>query len=70
MEYRIKHLIFRASFLVGVSLVGLFVIFCGLGIAFGSRSLSVVGFFSALAMLALLRLMLWRFKSGSEAKKG
>jgi len=58
----------------GFSLVGLFTMTCGLGLAFGSRFVSLVGFFSTLLMLALLWVLIKFFiprdldKPGKEGR--
>jgi hypothetical protein len=43
----------------GVSLVGLMVMLCGIGLSFGSRKLSLFGFISAITLLIILRIIGW-----------
>lgn len=54
----------RVVFFLCLSLLGLCIALSGLGVAFGNRTVSLVGFFSALLLLALLRLLLWGIGSG------
>ncbi len=66
-----QQLVSRLVSLVGVSLVGILVMICGLGVAFGSRKTSLFGFFGALAMLGMLRLIIWRTKksAGNDSRQ-
>lgn len=57
MKPRLQTLIFLA----GIGLIGLFVMLCGLGLSFGMKSLSLFGFFAALVMFVVLRLILRLF---------
>lgn len=43
----------------GVTLVGLMVMLCGIGISFGFHKLSLFGFVSAIALLIILRIIGW-----------
>lgn len=43
----------------GVSLVGLMVMLCGIGLSLGFRKLSLFGFVSAIALLIILRIIGW-----------
>jgi hypothetical protein len=70
MELRTRQRIVRTCFLAGFCLVGSLVMVAGLGVAFGNRPLSLFGFFGALAILALLRLVAWRMDAGSGRGKG
>lgn len=45
--------------LVGISLVALMVMLCGIGLSFGFRKLSLFGFISAIALLIMLRIFGW-----------
>lgn len=66
MESQTSRRIVWACFLAGFCLVGSLVMLAGFGVAFGSHPLSLFGFFGALVMLALLRLVVWRIDSGSR----
>jgi hypothetical protein len=70
MESQTSQRIVRACFLTGFCLVGSLVMLAGLGVAFGSNPLSLFGFFGALILLALLRLVAWRIDSDSRKGKG
>ena len=43
----------------GVTLVGLMVMLCGIGLSLGFRKLSLFGFVSAIALLIILRIIGW-----------
>jgi hypothetical protein len=43
----------------GVTLVGLMVMLCGIGLSLGFRKLSLFGFVTAIALLIILRIIGW-----------
>ncbi|NNK93264.1 MAG: hypothetical protein HKP41_02835 [Desulfobacterales bacterium] len=53
----------------GVSLVGLMVMLCGIGLSFGFRKLSLFGFISAIALLIMLRIIGWARRSEKRRRQ-
>ena len=45
--------------LCGVLLVGIMVAVCGIGLSMGLKTMSLIGFFGALIVLVLLRIIGW-----------
>ncbi len=68
MESGKRAVVLQAVFYGGLTLLGVLVMVCGLGMAFGSRTASVFGFFGALAMLGVLSLLVWKIRS--EVNRG
>ena len=56
-ETQKNDLFFRIAGLIGVGLIGLLVMGCGLALAFGSYRLSAVLFFMVIGMLACIKLI-------------
>ena len=52
--------------LISFALIGVLVAVCGLGLSMGFRGLSMVGFFGALTVLVLLRLIGWFTRSAGD----
>jgi membrane associated rhomboid family serine protease len=69
MESEKRALVLQASFYGGLTLLAVLVMVCGLGMAFGSRTASVFGFFGALAMLGVLSLLVWKIRSGVNRER-
>jgi hypothetical protein len=47
------------TILVGILLVGIMLGLCGLGLSMGFKKISLIGFFGALFILVLLRIIGW-----------
>ena len=56
---QLKNKLLMVTILCGVVLVGILVAVCGIGLSMGFKKMSIVGFFGALAILALLRIIGW-----------
>jgi hypothetical protein len=69
VESRKRAVVLQACFYGGLTLVGVLVMVCGLGLAFGSQMASVFGFFGALAMLGVLRLLVWKIRSEANRER-
>jgi hypothetical protein len=65
-----RALVVQVVFFGGLTLLAVLVMVCGLGLAFGSRMASVIGFFGALAMLGVLSLLVWKVRSGADRGPG
>jgi len=50
----------------GVSLVGILVMVCGIGLSLGFRTLSIISFFSVIILLVVMRLVGRSMASGSD----
>ena len=66
MEQAVKRRLLLGLILGAMSLLGIFVGLCGIGLSLGMRKLSLVSFFSAVGLLLVLRLgvSLWRKTAG------
>lgn len=49
----------RLLILCGAVLVGIMVAVCGIGLSMGLKTMSLIGFFGALVVLVLLRVIGW-----------
>ena len=52
--------------LISFALIGVLVAVCGLGLSMGFRRMSMVGFFGAITVLVLLRLIGWLTRSAGD----
>ena len=57
-----NDLLFRLAGLLGVGLIGVLVMGCGLALAFGSYQLSTILFFGVITMLVLIKLVFRRWE--------
>ena len=58
-EIQLKSKLLKVTILCGVVLVGTLVAVCGIGLSMGFKKMSTIGFFGALAVLVLLRIIGW-----------
>jgi hypothetical protein len=55
----VKNKLLIPTMLSGIVLLGLMVILCGIALSMGFKTISLIGFFGALIVLALLRIIGW-----------
>lgn len=58
-EIGLKNKLIVPIILCGIILVGIMVVVCGIGLSMGFKTMSVIGFFGALVVLVLLRIIGW-----------
>lgn len=66
-ELQVKNRLLIPTILCGVILVGIMLGLCGVGLSMGYKKMSFIGFFGALGILALLRIIGWL--NSAERKK-
>ena len=54
------------TILISFALIGGLIAVCGLGLSMGFRKMSMVGFFGAITVLVLLRLIGWFTRSAGD----
>ena len=52
--------------LISFALIGVLIAVCGLGLSMGFRRMSMVGFFGAITVLVLLRLIGWLTRTAGD----
>ena len=52
--------------LISFALIGVLIAVCGLGLSMGFRKMSMVGFFGAITVLVLLRLIGWLTRTAGD----
>jgi len=70
MKQAVKNKLLSGVILGAVALLGIFVSLCGIGLSLGMRKLSFICFFSAVGLLAVLRLSvsLWNENNGMKSE--
>ena len=58
-ETQLKTKLLRPAILFGIMLVGIMIAVCGIGLSMGLKTMSLIGFFGALVVLVLLRIIGW-----------
>lgn len=69
MDSEKQEVVLQVFFYGGLVLLAVLVMLCGLGLAFGSRSVSVFGFWGALAMLGVLGLLFRKIRGVSSKRR-
>ncbi|BDD86542.1 hypothetical protein [Desulfofustis limnaeus] len=69
MDSQKQEIVLQVFFYGGLILLAMLVMLCGLGLAFGSRRVSVFGFWGALVMLGVLGLLFRKIRGVSSKRR-
>ncbi len=58
-EFCVKSRLLIPTILFGILLLGIMLGLCGIGVSMGFKRMSLIGFFGALTILVLLRIIGW-----------